>query len=259
MQNPAASSDTDGEWFEVYNASPFAVDLFGMIVSDLGSDLFIVDRRLVVEAGAYAVLADNDDPSTNGEVAADYGWGGGMTLGNGDGEIVLSNISGTIDEIRWDGGGTWPDPDGATMSLDPGALDAVLNDDGVNWCEGTTPFGAGDLGTPGAANPVCPVTSALSYAVDIAPIFETQCTFCHNSGFASGGFDMSFYDAMFGTSSVGLPYVQPGSPGESYLWLKMEGTHADAGGGGTIMPPGGALDSGTLDTVFAWIADGALP
>ena len=51
--------------------------------------------------------------------------------------------------VEWDGGPAFPDPNGASMALKSPALD---NNVGANWCEATTPYGAGDLGTPGAAN-----------------------------------------------------------------------------------------------------------
>ena len=45
------------------------------------------------------------------------------------------------------------------MNLDPGAVDHLLNDDGSYWCEATSTFGDGDLGTPGADNDSCGVPS----------------------------------------------------------------------------------------------------
>ena len=41
--------------------------------------------------------------------------------------------------------------------MDPGASDVVSNDNGWNWCLGQTDYGTGDLGSPGEANPPCPV------------------------------------------------------------------------------------------------------
>jgi hypothetical protein len=38
------------------------------------------------------------------------------------------------------------------MALDPAALDAAANDDGARWSAAVTPYGDGDLGTPGDAN-----------------------------------------------------------------------------------------------------------
>ena len=42
MQNPSAVSDSDGEWFEIYNDSQDTVDLTDWIVRDAGSDAFVI-------------------------------------------------------------------------------------------------------------------------------------------------------------------------------------------------------------------------
>src|SRR5262249_14545772 len=39
----------------------------------------------------------------------------------------------------------------------PGKIDAKADDDETNWCVATASYGAGDLGTPGGANPACPI------------------------------------------------------------------------------------------------------
>jgi hypothetical protein len=57
--------------------------------------------------------------------------------------------------VAWDDGATFPDPTGASMSLDPSKLTADLNDDGEAWCTSSSVFGDGDLGTPGAPNDGC--------------------------------------------------------------------------------------------------------
>jgi hypothetical protein len=82
-----------------------------------------------------------------------------MALGNSADEIVVYSPEGLlIDEVLYDGGPEFPDPNGASSSLGFGSYDALLNDAGVNWCVSTAAaFGsAGDLGSPGADNPTCP-------------------------------------------------------------------------------------------------------
>ena len=43
----------------------------------------------------------------------------------------------------------------ASTALSPDASTASGSDDGSAWCLGTSPYGDGDLGTPGAANSPC--------------------------------------------------------------------------------------------------------
>jgi hypothetical protein len=57
--------------------------------------------------------------------------------------------------VAFDGAPTWPDTEGATLSLDPAAWTEDANDNPENWCAGMSPFGDGDLGTPGNANDGC--------------------------------------------------------------------------------------------------------
>ncbi len=156
MQNPDAAADSVGEWFEIYNASGASVNLEGLEVYDSGSDSFTVEGSTPLEDGAYFIFGNDDDTSWNGGQEVDYVFdASAMALGNGSDEIYLANADGEIDSVAWDNGLTFPDPTGASMSLDPGDLSALLNDDGANWCEGISSFGDGDLGTPGSANDDC--------------------------------------------------------------------------------------------------------
>jgi hypothetical protein len=46
-------------------------------------------------------------------------------------------------------------PTGAALQLDPDVVDPIANDSESNFCPATLAYGAGDLGTPGAANTAC--------------------------------------------------------------------------------------------------------
>jgi predicted extracellular nuclease len=160
MQNPSAVFDSAGEWFELYNPTSTAVDIEGWTVADNDFDSFVIvnGAPLLVPAGGYLVLGNNADAGTNGGVAVDYQYAS-MFLSNSGDELVLLDGSLTeIDRVEWDNGATFPDPSGASMSLRDATSD---NNVGGNWCTAVTPFGAGDLGTPGAAND-CPTISAPS-------------------------------------------------------------------------------------------------
>lgn len=157
MQNPAAVSDTAGEWFELYNTTASAVDIEGWTISDDGTNSHTINNGgpLPVPAGGYLVLGNNGDSATNGGVSVDYVYSS-FSLGNTDDEIVLTDTGAVeIDRVNYDGGPNFPNPSGASMAL----LLSVLggdpmtdNDIGTNWEVSTIPFGAGDFGTPGSAN-----------------------------------------------------------------------------------------------------------
>src|SRR5690606_24232160 len=148
-------SDQFGEWFEIHNTTGATIDLEGLVISDADGESITVVGSLPVPAGGYVVLGANADLATNGGVPVDYEYvQADFQLGNNDDEVILSNAFGVLDAVYYDGGPAFPDPNGASMSLDPTG-DHITNDDGAMWCEGVDSYGDGDFGTPGAANPSC--------------------------------------------------------------------------------------------------------
>ncbi|MEQ9310706.1 MAG: c-type cytochrome domain-containing protein [Balneolaceae bacterium] len=92
----------------------------------------------------------------------------------------------------------------------------------------------------------------VSFGNDVQPIFNSSCTSCHGN---SGGVNLSSYTALM--NSVGNNYgnnlVVPGDADASGLVDKVEPnpTH------GTRMPIGGTLSSSQIQTIRAWINEGA--
>ena len=165
MQNPDVISDANGEWFEVYNTTNAAIDLNGWTIRDEGSNNHVINTTVNVPANGYALLMRNGNAGTNGGLTADYVYGSGIALANGDDEIILeSPTSLEIDRVEYDGGPNWPDPTGASMSLNPSDFDGLANDDFNNWCVATSSYDTNNDGTPGAANDNCcaPPTAVCS-------------------------------------------------------------------------------------------------
>ncbi len=159
MQNPLAVDDRIAEWFEVYNAADAPIEMAGLVFYDTHGNRFeVAVDSLVAEPGDYVVFSRNGNAATNGGVAVDYAYdGAAFNMANTSDEIYLARADDTlIDVVAWDNGRTFPDPDGASMQfdadLDPASDDNAL---GANWCEATSVYGAGDRGTPGAANTSC--------------------------------------------------------------------------------------------------------
>ena len=152
MSNPAAVIDNDGEWFEIYNHETQPVDINGWVIRDFDTNLHVIDRGgpLIVPASGYIVLGRNADVDSNGGVTVDYAYGTGMVLYNAADEVVIVDANGTIvDQVVYDDGRTFPDPEGSAMAL---ASLSLRNDVGDHWCVANTVYGDGDRGTPGAAN-----------------------------------------------------------------------------------------------------------
>ncbi|GAA0855319.1 ExeM/NucH family extracellular endonuclease [Aliiglaciecola litoralis] len=148
MQNPRAVSDSNGEYFEVLNTGVIAANMNGWTIRDDGSDSHTITEDVYVPAGTYAVFTNNSDTASNGGFEALYEYSG-MFIGNGSDEIILQRPDTSIEDIvEYDNGNTFPDPNGASMTLISAALD---NNVGANWfAENVETYGDGDFGTPGS-------------------------------------------------------------------------------------------------------------
>lgn len=94
----------------------------------------------------------------------------------------------------------------------------------------------------------------VDYTDDIQPIFNANCTSCHNTS-AQSGVNLSSYSATM--NSVGDQYgkniVIPNEPDNSPLVDKIE----PAPDFGDRMPQGGSLSDGQISLIRQWITEGA--
>ncbi len=160
MANPKAVADTAGEWFEVRaNAD---VDLNGLVLYSGTSKSTVSSTDCVHLANSgYAVFSKNADAGVNGgilSVASTFGF----SLGNSGGSLSVNlPDAGVIDALTYSTA-----IDGTAWQLDPTKLTAADNDDPNNLCRATMMYGAGDLGTPGAANTTCPTPVDMNSCID---------------------------------------------------------------------------------------------
>lgn len=156
MNNPKNITDPNGEWFEIYNTTAGDLNLAGIQIQS-GSESHVIapGDPLVIGAGEYLVLGANSNTSTNGNMTVDYEYSG-ISLSNESDDVSLSAEGVVIDSLSWDDGATMPDPDGGSINLDPGSVDATLNDDVNNWCTSLDSWELlGDAGSPGEENELC--------------------------------------------------------------------------------------------------------
>ena len=156
-QNPGCVADAAGEWIELYNAADFAIDVNGWALSDLEEDFHKMQAGgpLVVQPGTYLLLARNGNPEENGGISPDYVYSNFLLVNSLD-SVILTMDGLVVDEVHYDGGPEFPDPDGASMNLSVDALTVALNDVGSSWCTATAEeIPCGDLGSPGGPNPLC--------------------------------------------------------------------------------------------------------
>ena len=160
MKDPLQASDSQGEWFEVFNTTNGAIDIEGWILADQGSDMTLLDNAgfgIVVPPRGYLVLGREIDPNFNGGVPVDAVWSS-FVLANGADEVLLARPNGAqVDLVAYGLVSTgWVDPVGASLQLQTNRLSVNWNDLAEHWCEAPSPWGAGDKGSPGVLNPLCP-------------------------------------------------------------------------------------------------------
>ncbi|MEZ4266270.1 MAG: lamin tail domain-containing protein [Myxococcota bacterium] len=166
MINPTAAQDPLGEWIELWNIGPNEVSLSSCVVFDGGTDAFPLSG-LVVPGGGRVVLGFSGDTAINGGVEVDLAYGT-MLLDNLSDEVVLQCGKTEVDRVDYSNA-FFPVEAGKAMSLDPAYSTAKKNDGSIGWCVAATPYGKGDLGTPGLANPVCIAAAPQVDSCRLAP------------------------------------------------------------------------------------------
>ena len=154
MQNPSSVSDSDGEWFELYNAGADTVDISGWVFKDTGDDYLSLDVDCCIDIAPneYFLMICNGDTALNGGIS-NYDFiyeRETFNLGNSDDEIIIiDNYGRGIDTVFYDGGSNWVDPNGKSMEL---IYHNLGNNDASNWVESGNMLPSGDYGTPGEGN-----------------------------------------------------------------------------------------------------------
>jgi Lamin Tail Domain len=157
MPDPAKVTDAAGEWLEL--AVHRDVDLNGVALDRLGDSAppseLAQEACLRVTAGSFAVLAREAQPADNGglprvDAPLPISLVGGSAAQRGDVQLLLGTT--LLDGVSWSRSAS-----GRSHAVDPSFADPVANDDERGFCDGVAPYGAGDRGSPGAANPACAV------------------------------------------------------------------------------------------------------
>ncbi|MGK2925080.1 MAG: hypothetical protein ACSLE2_05610 [Lysobacterales bacterium] len=101
----------------------------------------------------------------------------------------------------------------------------------------------------------------ISLQQDVLPILNKHCVMCHVPGGAQGELELypDAWTSMVGVASVqtSLALVEPGSPEQSYLFIKLLGTQSTVGGSGEQMPFPLPLEKEQIEIIRGWIEQGA--
>ncbi len=170
------STETDAQWFEVYNNTADNLDLSGWTVtrtSAVGTDSFAIDpaAALVIPPGDVAVICATDlyDSLADADstLTCDYTWidptmastytdayvDNTFHLQRDADSLSLAADTLSVDTVTWDA--AWPQGAAHAITL-VGTIDATDNDDDANWAvdntnvwwDGGSPH---EYGSPGAA------------------------------------------------------------------------------------------------------------
>lgn len=148
MPDPAAAADATAEWIEVLVNRD--VDLNDLGVAGASGTPVVLSSQTCVRAtaGTYLVFARSTDMAMNGGLPRVDG--GVVSLTNSNGTVRLLMGATELDAMTWTSVRA-----GKSLQLSAGLTAPADNDVPANLCDGNAAYGAGDQGTPGAANRDC--------------------------------------------------------------------------------------------------------
>ncbi len=160
MVNPSGTTfDSDGEWFEVYNAGTLPIQVQGFKISDSAASVeqpaHTIASSLRVDRGDYVVFGQNTDFIANGGVPVDYSYGSSLTLATiGDAIRLRAPDDLLLDFVQYASAASSAQDGVARELKSPPALEDNRLIDGSNWANApvTSVYGPGGRGTPGFTN-----------------------------------------------------------------------------------------------------------
>jgi hypothetical protein len=161
LANPGGTiSDASGEWFEIYNAGSFTVDLQNLVIADSAASgrrpYHLISSSLTVAPGGYVVLGNTTNTTNNGGVPVDYAYGAALALANSLDALKIARVVGTdtltLDRTQYASAAVSAQNGVSREMTNPGLDNG--NMDGSNWADAlvTAVYGPGGRGTPKAQN-----------------------------------------------------------------------------------------------------------
>jgi hypothetical protein len=134
---------------EIHNPGG-ALDLLNYALAD-GAGSYTISSSLVIPASGYLVFGRNADTAVNGGVPVDLAYGTSLYFGNtGEPLSIFAPDGSLVNRVDYGAAG-FPGAVGASICF----VGSGANADGANWLAASElgfTYGAGDFGTPGAAN-----------------------------------------------------------------------------------------------------------
>jgi hypothetical protein len=141
MAEPARVDDALGEWIELRNAGSSSANLGGMALR-VGAQSYTFPNGARIGAGELFVCGRVASQQLNGGAHVDHEYGSAL-------QLAATEV--TVELMAPDGGAA------VASEVVPAAAagkswERCAGDGGVAWVAALTPYGSGDLGTPGAEN-----------------------------------------------------------------------------------------------------------
>ncbi|MGB5303003.1 MAG: PKD domain-containing protein [Gemmatimonadota bacterium] len=216
-----------------------------------------VNFHLEDPADGFGTNCPGDDPPVDPPV--DPPAGNQLPIADAGPDETVTDSDGGGENVTLDGSGS-TDPDGSIVSylwtegggeIATGVNPTVLFAVGPHEVTLTVTDDAGDTDTDVVVITVDePPAPGVSYAADIQPYFNTNCTVCHGSGSARGGVHLNNWDNVRAGADDGTPLVVPGNSndGRAILLPQMRSGHQGTPHGTNILQQiADWIDAGALD------------
>jgi len=157
MYDPSSLSDTEGEWFEVYNNSHQIISLQNLVLGRDDANRHTITDPIDLHPGDYLVLERNEAATS---ASSSYLYGSDILLPNTGALLSIfnegteSNPGSLIFSVNY-GDINFPDGSGSSIALSPERMNTAEAVLGSSWCLSSSAFSSGDLGTPGGINDSC--------------------------------------------------------------------------------------------------------
>lgn len=149
LSNPSQLPDSQGEWFELFNAGEQAVDLSGCRIRRDSQEI-VLPGGVAMDPGQFLTFANSPEPGFSPNLIYSS-----LSLPNsGSHQLSLQCQDHILDVLDFDSA-LIASSAGHSISLSEATLATGNNDNPSDWCQATISYN-GDFGTPGAANPSCP-------------------------------------------------------------------------------------------------------
>lgn len=150
MSNPEGVSDSQGEWFELYNAGSGPIELNGLSVHDTSTSVGTLDfgGSFALAPGMYASVARSASAGFTADGLYDS-----ISLNNGGDEISIRNGETTLAQLIYGSGEGFA---GSSTAIELGSL--------LWFADVENLYDADNSGTPGLANVL---GGAMGTAVDV--------------------------------------------------------------------------------------------